>query len=423
MLCPFLTGLLLLFPAAATNARMTIALGDSNVSEFEQSVAPESKFVDPEVADAGDPAKEDTRLPDPGLSADSPLSAAEIATAQQLGRNLSVAEWLGPLAPVALSPFFGITCLSGMAIFGGSWVSAGNPLLGTDSPLHNPGVFWAFLVLTLITSLPRLTKVSKPVAQAVDQLEAWSGIITMLVLKMMISGNAELPAEATALVHAGVLSFTSDSLLMLAGVANILVINAVKFFFEILIWLTPVPFLDAAFEAANKSVCAGLMAIYAVSPVTATVLNITIFLICAVVFSWMRRREVFFRTMLLDTIIALLGRTGKSSCLTVFPASPVGVIPARARCRLAKTTDGWCLTCRRPLGSTLTATLHAADGRPRIIRGFFTNSLVFPVGQTELTFGRRSENSLKQIISELNAEATEFQTVIHDRSGVIAEFR
>lgn len=150
VLSAFLTSLLLLFPAPATKACLTIVFGDSIVSEFPQSDAPDPKFVDPEVADAGDVEKEEEQLPDPGLSEDSPLSAAEIATAQQFGRNLSVAEWLGPLAPVALSPFFGIACLSGMALFGGSWVSAGNPLLGTGSPLHNPGVFWAFLVLTLI---------------------------------------------------------------------------------------------------------------------------------------------------------------------------------------------------------------------------------------------------------------------------------
>ncbi len=42
----------------------------------------------------------------------------DIVAAQQLSQQLSVAEWLGPMAPVALSPFFGIMLLSGLSFFG-----------------------------------------------------------------------------------------------------------------------------------------------------------------------------------------------------------------------------------------------------------------------------------------------------------------
>ncbi len=75
------------------------------------------------------------------------LSAADVVAAQQFGETLSVADWLGPLAPVALSPYFGIACLSGMALYGQGWISADNAFLGEGSPLHNPYVFGAFLIL------------------------------------------------------------------------------------------------------------------------------------------------------------------------------------------------------------------------------------------------------------------------------------
>ncbi|MFN9720441.1 MAG: hypothetical protein ACK58L_17215, partial [Planctomycetota bacterium] len=169
----------------------------------------------------------------------SPISAAEITEVQQFGQSLSFAEWLGPMAPVALSPFFGITCLSALTLFGGDWIAKGNPLLGDNSPLHPPTVFWTFLALTILTSLPRLTKVSKPFAQALDQLEAWSGIITMLVMKFLLTKTS----SNSALAQAGLLEFSSETLLMLAAVVNIFVINTVRFFFEVLIWLTPIPLL------------------------------------------------------------------------------------------------------------------------------------------------------------------------------------
>ena len=106
------------------------------------------------------------------------VTTPEIVAGQQLVNTLSIAQWLGPLAPVALSPFFGITCLSGLSLYGGKFAQH-NPLLGAHSPLHNPAVFWTFLTLTILTSVPRFTKVSKPFSQAVDRLEAYSGIVTM----------------------------------------------------------------------------------------------------------------------------------------------------------------------------------------------------------------------------------------------------
>ncbi|MCA9201028.1 MAG: hypothetical protein KDA87_25990, partial [Planctomycetales bacterium] len=106
------------------------------------------------------------------------FTLAEQHAAARLSEHVSTSEWLGPLAPVALSPFFGITCLSGMAIFGEGWLPADHFLTRASTPLKNPVVFYSFLTLTVLTSVPRLSKVSKPFAQAVDQLEAYAGIIT-----------------------------------------------------------------------------------------------------------------------------------------------------------------------------------------------------------------------------------------------------
>lgn len=67
-------------------------------------------------------------LPGAGVSAKvqggwSGTSPPDLAKSQPFDSTLSIAEWLGPMAPVALSPFFGITCLSGLSLFGGGWIS------------------------------------------------------------------------------------------------------------------------------------------------------------------------------------------------------------------------------------------------------------------------------------------------------------
>lgn len=352
----------------------------------------------------------------------SEISEAEIVAAQQFGQTLSVAEWLGPMAPVALSPFFGVACLSGLSLFGGSWVASGNPLIGPDSPLHDTRVFGVFLILTLLTSIPRLTKVSKPFAQAADQLESWSGVVTMLVLRYMISTESAVAEEPFALVQLGLLSFSADLVLMLAAAVNIFVISAVRFFCEVLIWLTPVPMLDAVFELCNKMVCATLMALYAWSPIFALTLNVGIFLAALLVFGWVHRREIFFRTMLFDYLRASLGspRPGDASALIVFPARAVGAIKARARCELRPTDGGWMLTCHRWFRRTLNVAV-VGRSQPIVRAGLFSNTIMFSDPVVELTFSRLYTGAMSNMAAKFRLPLPENQHS-SDKENVKAEF-
>ena len=352
------------------------------------------------------------------------FSAADVVAAQQFGQTLSIADWLGPLAPVALSPYFGIACLSGMALYGQGWVSADNAFLGEGSPLHNPHVFWAFLILTLITSIPRLTKVSKPFAQAIDQIETWAGIITMLTLRFMISAETPDVAEM-AVIHMGFLSVSTNALLMIAATINIVVINTVKFFFETLIWITPIPTADAIFEVANKTVCAALMVVYGFSPTLATAINLAMFAVALVVFGWAYRRQIFFRTILLDIVCAFCAPPGVISKkpLIVFPVSRIGPLSARARCKLAKTGTGWTLTHERILRSDLVLEISSDECSAELSRGFITNCVRFRgLTAADLTFSRWYNGLLPELAVTLEVRLNEADAaIIADRTGLKAE--
>src|SRR5690606_547645 len=199
-----------------------------------------------------------------------------------------------------------------------------------------------------------------PLAQAVDQVETYAGIITMLAVRFLpglwawMSGAGEEPIAAAlatpVVMQAGALSFSLDVLLALAAVLNILVINAAKFFFEFLVWITPVPFLDACFEAANKFVCAALVGLYAFSPTAATALNLLMLIASLLVLRWAHRRVVFYRHMVFDPILArVFGKKRRQSRgeLVVFPQHSFGGFTEKARCVLRATDDGWTLTCYR----------------------------------------------------------------------------
>lgn len=355
------------------------------------------------------------------------LSAVDIAKAQQLGQTLGIADWLGPLAPVALSPFFGIACLSGMSLYGRGWVSPDNAFLGEASPLNHQSVFVVFLILTVLTSLPRLTKVSKPFAQAVDQVEAWAGIITMLVLRFLIQhdsgGEVEVAAAHSAVFVMSPLTFTVNTLLAIAAVINVFVINTVKFFFEVLIWITPVPTIDAIFEVANKTVCAVLMAIYGYSPTLATVINLALFLAAALVFRWIYRREVFFRTMLMDACRAAVAPPGKCpEEISVFPVSDFGPFAARSRCRLQRRDSGWRLVQAGLISQDVVLELDQQDCQLEIDAGYFTNALrVSGVVSGTLTFSRLHNHQLSSLSQQLHASWHQRDVATPDTAGLRAE--
>jgi hypothetical protein len=122
-------------------------------------------------------------------------TTAVVAGASLVSQHVSTQEWLGPLSAIALSPFFGVTCLSGAATYGPEWIQSRSSLIGPSSPLNNPLLFWTMLGLTVATSLPRLTKVGKPIALAAEKLEMYATVIILISMRLFsTSGELETPA-------------------------------------------------------------------------------------------------------------------------------------------------------------------------------------------------------------------------------------
>lgn len=337
-----------------------------------------------------------------------PLTSADATKIENIQSSISTSEWLGPLAPIAISPFFGLTILAGLSQFGGDWVD--NSFISDNPVLSNPAVFWVFLVLTIMTSLPRISKVSKPAGQAIDQLEAYAGIVTLVLIRFMTSmddsGSVEVANQATMVVEMGGLAMGADVLLSLAAFINIFVINTVKFFFEVLVWLIPFPSVDAALEVANKSVCAGLMAIYAWSPTVATILNLILFFCCLIAFRWINRRVTYMRSVMSDPIWSLARRahgvpTKKE--LVVFPQSGIAGFPAKTKLLLQPTDDGWKLTQSRWIFQPKAVQLLKSEHEMEMQSGVLLNSINVTGEQSDkLLFSKRYARHLSELAKLIN---------------------
>lgn len=402
--------------STVATSQKTIAV--TSVAYWQESAAPQISLpqfemddLEDEDAAAGEP------LSEAGLQENlkrsmtkEQISAADLAAANQMVEQLTPVDWLGPLAPVALSPFFGITCLSGLALWSPEWMP-GNGLLDAATPLKNPQLFWAFAILTVLTSLPRLSKVSKPIAVAVDKLEAYAGIITLIAIRYLASPHDVL-SESPDVVEAGIFSGAIGGLLYVAMIINVLVINSVKFFFEFLIWLTPIPFMDACFEVANKAVCATLMALYAFSPTLATLLNLAVFVLCLLVLRWINRRVHFYRHMMFDSVWPWVqtayGRPKRGE-LIVFPKTDWNGFQDKSCLTLCRQGERLTLRQARMLRSPLLAELPA-ETKLKIRQGWLTNTLEITADEpVVLVFSRRYHAELHAVAELLGAEVEVIQ--------------
>ena len=349
-----------------------------------------------------------------GSQSESPLSASDQQLATGLATKIQASEWLGPLAPIAISPFFGITCLAAMSRYGGSIV-AHNAFVSSNPVLNNPNVLWAFLFLTLLTSLPRLTKVTKPAAQAIDQIEAYAGIITILVIRFLpILTERAIDEPATAMVvQMGVFSFSADMLFGVAAIINIVVINTVKFFFEVMVWLIPFPFVDAMLEVTNKSLCAGLMAVYVWSPLAATAINLVLFAVCLIMFQWVNRRVAFLRSIIGDPVWGMVSRTfGKPTKdeLVVFAKSGFYCFPTSSKLILRPTDAGWQVLRPRFLMPAQNLEIDRKHSRLILCSGFWINRIEIKGSEPAcLLFSRRHSEHLDQLAMLLRVERSNIE--------------
>ncbi len=361
------------------------------------------------------------------------LAATNLDAEQREGQKLAdrIAQNIGPLAPIALSPFFALTCLSGASLLADSGIPLldglqKNAVLGAGSPLHHWAVFTGLLALSVVTALPKLTKVTKPLAQAVDQLEAHAGIVAVVAVQFLSSLHlgGEPAAPAAIVFQAGIFSFSANVLIAAFSAVNIFVVNTVKFFFEVLIWLSPFPVVDAAFEAANKSVAAFLLAIYVWSPWAGLSLNLLIFAVCLLIFSWARRRVIYMRGVLGDPIFGWMAEK-------IFRRPPVGLTSTRLPSALASQLSGRTLVIKAFAGKSLPGVKRKARGflvrsgdrlvfaQPRFLRrpiivdlpqpdagnavqsGLLSNAAIFGATGQELIFTRRYNTVLDGIRTQM----------------------
>jgi hypothetical protein len=185
-----------------------------------------------------------------------------------------------------------------------------------------------------------------------------------------------------------------------AAALNMLVINSVKFFCELAVWLIPIPAIDACFELANKTLCAALLGLYVYSPFLATVVNLSLLAVCLVLLRWFGRSLAYFRAILMEPLYAALWpRYGQHSGheLVVYPRRAIGSFPAKTKLLLSKGPGGWVLKSNSSWFKTTEIPLYCND-TPKFSAGWIANTLTIPADPpVALDFSRRYQSELSQV--------------------------
>ena len=191
-------------------------------------------------------------------------------TAQDLR---DVKEAVAVLAPLGVSPFYAMAGLGLAAQFGLIDLPLGLVWLG------HPVTLACLVVAGLLLHLGRSFKITKPVAESAgvgESILAVGMAIAMAAPRLMENADS-----ATA--EAGVV----DGLLLLTAMVSALVaIVVLRTALDIMIWLSPVPFIDGLFQAAKMALTGFFIVLAVLAPTAAVALNALFVLMTVFMVRW-----------------------------------------------------------------------------------------------------------------------------------------
>lgn len=219
------------------------------------------------------------------------LMFAQTEIASALAQNSSFVESFSLLSPMAISPFWTLF-LTSLA----STLGVGNQYIASNPMLDNGIILFISFILVLITTLPNLMKVSKPIGLTANFLENKAGyviyVLIMFAPHLLQSGNS----QQQGMVTFGFFDIPYSAIFMVAlALPYFLVVMTVRYFLEILIFLSPIPLLDAFFELTKKGITFFLIVIYFVFPTFGFFLSVVIFFVSFLLFKRAKKVSNFFQ--------------------------------------------------------------------------------------------------------------------------------
>ena len=189
-----------------------------------------------------------------------PLLALASETGEQINASIHSNEYIlayiAQLAPMAVNPYLTVFLTSLFSNLG--WENA---LVTTNPYLGNYWVLGITGTLVLLTSLPKILgdKLAGPLAMTINYLDSKAAVlINLLILVVPVLFDQSPALEETAVQTMGIDLDIRTVILIFVSVYYLIVVMTVRFFLETMIFLSPFPLVDSAFEILKIGLTIGL---------------------------------------------------------------------------------------------------------------------------------------------------------------------
>ncbi|HMS83577.1 MAG TPA: hypothetical protein PKD12_08005 [Nitrospira sp.] len=218
--------------------------------------------------------------------------------------NKKLIEVFGPLPAIASTPFLGLAVLTGTALLVEEPVFAKSELRLIQQIRQNSLIlqakqyanWWLFGTFALLAGLTWLVNSGK-IRGAFGKFVRIAEDIAVGLIYLMVGADALTPSGLTAsssdqpasIVQAGLFSDfeSSTAILILAALISLGTMMLTRLALDVLIWLSPVPFIDLLFETCKVIFSLTFLAIYfLLSPLVAAILGILLLVPCFILLPW-----------------------------------------------------------------------------------------------------------------------------------------
>jgi hypothetical protein len=326
--------------------------------------------------------------------------APKTDTTKVIHRGTQIASAVSTITSTAISPLLGV-CVLGVYEYFMTPKEERHTLPTYTSPWFWIPIGCLLALILLKDTIGGAAPLIKKPLDAVEVLLLNKASLVLIafpvvlheVSKIMGVGTAELAALLMQNVEGVVYAQDTTSTVQQAGQATLAFILVVQGIiiafvvwlvghaFDVLVLLSPFPFLDVLLKCVRTAIFAVLAAFTILDPRVGVVLSVFVILICALLFGWASRLLVFGAKFSVDLLRTLLfnwyREPEENEELLAFTASRMPGVPKRTYGHLRKSADGAIEFSFRPwlLGAPRTVRLDPPASY-EIGRGLFYPTLI-----------------------------------------------
>ncbi|WP_324027802.1 hypothetical protein QSV08_07605 [Maribacter sp. BPC-D8] len=286
---------------------------------------------------------------------------------ETISQNSALVEQFAQLAPMGVNPYLTVflTSVCSKVGFHNDFVAT-NPFFGSWIVLILFGLLFFFT--SLVGTVFKTNKATATIGLVDTYLSNKAALIVNAIIILAPTFISDDPAHSEIVYQAGFLSVSLKTILILGiSLYFLIIVMAFKFFIDILIFLSPIPFIDAVLEIVKIVIATGFIFISIISPVTSVIIALMMFLVS--LFFYKRSIRLISKTKYLIVYPLLnLFRSketkltdGKNLSILVLTNTKIGKLKKGVIVRLQETDKGIHLIQKRFLFSNITQEIELSN--------------------------------------------------------------